>query len=78
MTAVNEHHQGEGSLLTGMMTGPWGEEEGHPVVAREPLELVESLGRPFSGHLGMETVPEGHWSQTKVSSPSYCRSGTKS
>ena len=40
-------------------------------MTQEPLELVESLGGPFSGHLGMETVPEGHWNQTKVSSPSY-------
>ena len=39
-------------------------------MTREPLELVESLGRPFSGHLGMGTVPEGHWSRTMVLSPS--------
>ena len=58
MTVWIELHQGEGSLMTEVMTRPQGGEEGQLVGLSEP---EESLGTPAVGRLGMGMVPKGHW-----------------
>ena len=58
MRAWIELHQGEGSLMTEVMTRPQGWEEGQLVGLSEP---EESLGTPAVGHLGIGMVPKGHW-----------------